>query len=291
MAMARSTSILTFGLLLAVSGCGVENPRPKESVDCSAGDQYEFTDPSAFSSNSESNWFDFGDNTPNATMSFHLVQNPHPRCGDAYMMEFIASGHNFYGVGFGDWTHQEKYKYLGRANGTGYEGISFWARSQGNVDKTFMFYMDDGRTFTKRSTDSGGLLLPVSVGDQDLDGDGFMGPGDIFNGTSCRVPPIQALGDPACYHGGVLAPGSPTRVPAPDECGNQFHTYITTTENWQLFLIPWNQLVQWPCPNRLASGIDPSDIAQIEIKLLQGTNYDLLLDSFAFYRRRVDAGD
>jgi hypothetical protein len=118
-----------------------------------------------------------------------------------------------------------------------------------------------------------------------------MGPGDIFAGTECKVPPIQALGDPACYHGGVLAPGSPTCVPAPDECGNQFHTYITTTENWQFFTIPWSQLVQWPCPNHLEGGINQTKIAQIELKLLQGTSYDIWLDNFRFYRRRADAGN
>jgi hypothetical protein len=79
-------------------------------------------------------------------------------------------------------------------------------------------------------------------------------------------------------------------VPEPDECGNQFHTYITTTENWQVFLIPWNELVQWPCPNRLDGGINPADIRKLEIKLVQGTRHEIWLDDIAFYRLRADAG-
>ncbi len=70
--------------------------------------------------------------------------NPPGRCGDTGMIEIRAYGHNFYGAGFGDWEHQRPNSGSGRANGTGYEGISFWARSPGNIDKTFMFYVDDG---------------------------------------------------------------------------------------------------------------------------------------------------
>jgi hypothetical protein len=81
-------------------------------------------------------------------------------------------------------------------------------------------------------------------------------------------------------------------VPEPGECGNPFHTYITTTQDWQLFVVPWNELVQWPCPNRVVGGIDPSDIRKIEVRLVQGTNYDIWLDDINFYRLRahVDAG-
>ena len=59
---------------------------------------------------------------------------------------------------------------------------------------------------------------------------------------------------------------------------------ITLGETWQPYFIPWRDLVQWPCPNRLAGGIDPADIAKLEIKLVQGTRYDLWIDDIAFYR-------
>ena len=65
---------------------------------------------------------------------------------------------------------------------------------------------------------------------------------------------------------------------------------FTVTDDWQLYLLPWDALAQWPCPNRLAGGIDPADIAKIEIKFVQGSTYDLWLDNVAFYRRRLDGG-
>ena len=79
-------------------------------------------------------------------------------------------------------------------------------------------------------------------------------------------------------------PSGGTRVPSPDECGNAFHTRVTVGEAWQFFTVPFADLVQWPCPNRLAGGIDPADIAKFEIKLIQGASYELWLDDIAFYR-------
>jgi hypothetical protein len=44
--------------------------------------------------------------------------------------------------------------------------------------------------------------------------------------------------------------------------------------------------VQWPCPNRLDDGIRHDDIAKFEIKMQQGTHYELYIDNIAFYRHR-----
>jgi hypothetical protein len=288
MAMDRTTSTLVAVLMLGALGCSDGERRADDAVDCSLTDPYEFANISDFTGG-DSGWFLYADNTPGGVPDARLGSNvevkpiPAPgRCGDPGMLELRAYGHNEYGAGFGDWAHNAE---LNRAHGEDYEGISFWARSPGATDKTFMLDVDDGRTI---------VFPPVppsaTPDDRDLDGDGIIGAGDIARGTRCRLPPDQALGRVACYYGGVLPPASPTRVPAPDECGNQFHTYVTTTDRWQLFLIPWAELQQWPCPNRLAGGIDPADVAGFQIKLAQGTNYDIWLDNIAFYRRRADAG-
>ena len=130
-------------------------------------------------------------------------------------------------------------------------------------------------------------LPPVRSDDKDLDGDGCIGPGDIAGGTTCRLPPSSEIGTAVCYNGSVDSPPSGgARVPLADECGNQFHTWITTTETWQLFLMPWSELVQWPCPNRLEGGFDHSDLAKYEIKVKQGMRYEIWLDNIAFYKRR-----
>jgi hypothetical protein len=207
------------------------------------------------------------------------------RCGDTRVMMLEAYGNNFWGAGFADWAHNSA---TSRADGTGYEGISFWARSAPYAEKQFMLNVDDSRTgkIPPDAPETGGLPLATSA-DQDLDGDTFVGPGDIARGTECRLPPPDELGEPICYKGGVDGiPVGATRVPSPDECGNSFHTRITTTDQWQLFLIPWDELVQWPCPNRLGDGIRHHDIAKFEIKMQQGTHYELYIDNIAFYRQR-----
>ena len=292
MAMTRTTPLLC--LALAAVGCGSNDRHATDSVDCGVADKYEFLNISDFTSG-DSGWFLYADSTPGAypdpvagsTVLLTEVAPP-GRCGDTSMVELRASGHNFYGAGFGDWAHNSD---ATRANGTGFAGISFWAKSAENTDKTFLLNVDDGRTLVfPPPAPEVGVLPAATAADQDLDGDGLVGPGDIARGTRCRLPPAQDLGRVACYYGGALPPAAPTRVPEANECGNRFHTYITTTETWQLFLLPWSELVQWPCPNRLEGGLDPADIAQLEIKLVQGTNYDIWLDNIAFYRPRADAG-
>jgi hypothetical protein len=129
--------------------------------------------------------------------------------------------------------------------------------------------------------------LPMSSGHQDLDGDGCVGPGDIPIGSECRLPPPEDVGDVPCYNGGVDSPANGgVRVPEANECGNAFHIRIATSETWQLFLIPWDDLVQWPCPNRLAGGIDKSRISKFEVRFTQGMQYDLWIDNIALYKSR-----
>jgi hypothetical protein len=297
-AMTRIASLFCCAALVG-AGCAAKPRAATGTVDCSQGDGYEFSSPPLFDFNGDQKgqvgWFLYADETPGGFPDPALGSNvttvlldPPGRCGDTHVVELKAFGHNFYGTGFGDYQHNPEST---RANGTGFDGISFWARSPGNTDKTFLWSMDDGRTIVLRPpAPDGGGLPPATPADQDLDGDGLIGPGDIAGGTRCRLPPTQTVIRAACYANGTLPPASATRVPEPDECGNSFHTYVTTTDDWQLYLLPWDQLVQWPCPNRLAGGIDPADIAGITITFIQGSTYDLWLDNIAFYRRRLDAG-
>ena len=273
MAMTRTLN-LACALLLAACGCSAVSPKPKPETDCSVLNRYDFSPINEFSGG-DTNWFSFADSTPRATpdltppaiTNLQLLNLPAPgRCGDTLGINLKASGHNFYGVGYGDYGLATNPK-----DGTGYEGISLWARSDsvdaGGTDSTFMLFVDDGSTF-----------VPPP--------DPAFKPGDLAPNGLCRIPPPQSpsVPTPACYGGGVLPPGTPPRIPDKDECGNQFHTYVTVTETWQLILIPWSQLAQWPCPNRKDGGIDVSDISEIEIKFLQGTSYDVWIDNFEFYR-------
>jgi hypothetical protein len=307
MAIMRTPSLFLCTVLMAACGCGAVTPKKKEPfADCSLLQKYDFLNYSNFDAG-QTGWFLFADATPGGYPDPKLDSNlqvtdvPAPgRCGDTGMAELKAYGHNFYGTGYGDYAHNHEQAGL-QLPGSQYEGISFWARSEPNTDKTFMLYVDDGRTIVlPPDAPDAGILPPASAADVDRDGDGVIGPGDVARGTACLLPPPQSLGVPSCYNTTGTAAAFSPRVPAanvllPDgrvvsECGNQFHIYITTTEDWQLFLIPWHQLVQWPCTNRLDGGIDPDDIREIEIKFLQGTSYDLWLDDIAFYRPRGDGG-
>lgn len=317
--MTRKNAGVALGFLLCAAGCGSDGPRPEAGlVDCAQADGYEFRNISDFSG-SQSGWFRYADPTPGSIPDPDKLGiedpmapdegsnvpvttiDPPGRCGDTRILKLEVEGHNFWGAGFGDWEHNEP---ASRANGTGFEGISFWARSPVNAEKSFIFNVDDSRTIILPPDPPAAdedvpppedqpvcvrqLGLPrATSADQDLNGDGCVGPGDIARGTQCRLPPPEELANPVCYNGGVDEPSSAgTRVPAPDECGNAFHTLITTTETWQLFLIPWSELVQWPCPNRLDGGINQADIAKFEIRLMQGMRYEIWLDNISFYRRR-----
>jgi catechol 2,3-dioxygenase-like lactoylglutathione lyase family enzyme len=291
MAMRPSNHVTLVGLLIVTPACS-DLSRPVAAVadQCSVADAYETRTIFDFEGGGDSGWFAYTDHTPGgvpnlpdgSSSNVPLATLDPPRCGSTTGIEFRAFGNNYWGAGFGDWAHNSS-----PADGTGYQGISFWARSPGNTDKTFMFKVDDGQTFVKVATPP---WPAATAADQDLNQDGILDPGDIASGTRCRLAPPQSVGDPNCYYGGTQAPTAVSRVPEPGECGNPFHTYVTTTEEWRLYLIPWSDLVQWPCPNRVAGGIDPSDIRKLEFRLIQGTNYDIWLDDINFYRLRGNAG-
>ncbi len=299
--MTRTTLALGASFLLA-SACSQNHRPPLPDEDCSIEDDYEFQNISNFSGD-QSGWFLYSDPTPggapNPTINpdtgeeegnVPVTDDPeHARCGDSRFMKLEMHGKNFWGAGFGDWAHNPSGS---RVDGTGYEGISFWARSPINFEKEFIFNVDDPRTMINPppAPEGGGLPPKVTEPDDghlDLDGDGFIGPGDIANGSECRLPPPEDVGDVPCYNGGVDAPANGgVRVPEKNECGNPFHVRIATSERWQLFLIPWDDLVQWPCPNRLEGGIDKTEISKFEIRLTQGMQYEIWLDNIALYRSR-----
>ena len=333
--MTRTSVPLLFALLAFATACGEDYPRSAPVVDCSVLDQFDFRNISDFNGGM-TGWYYYADATPGGSPDPNAAETNVPpatlsapgRCNDTGYLRLTAYGHNFWGAGFADWFHNDL---PARADGTDYEGISFWARSPRNVEKTFLFNVDDSRTIVMApenpalpdecvcadgdSGDAGDAgvpcepnpdlcelrneilrCLPNSIdqgGNLDLDGDGCIGPGDISGGandpptTRCRLPPSSDVGSANCYGGGVDAPPSGgARVPVANECGNQFHAWITTTETWQLFRIPFGELVQWPCPNRLQGGIDITGLAKFEITTKAGMAYDIWLDNLAFYRRR-----
>lgn len=260
--------------------------------DCSITSDYEFRSIDNFSAGVWG-WYFYADSSPggvpNAAEGLYapiIGSDASVRCGDTAMMKIEAYGHDLWGAGFVDWAHNIS---AARADGTGYAGISFWVKSAPGTDRSFLLNVDDGRTIALRLEPGDGMTAPsVTPADQDLDGDGFVSPGDIVSGTRCTLPPSVDPGDSTCSRGDR---GENAYVPSPGECGNAFHTVIDTTDKWQLVLVPWEALAQWPCPNRLDGGVDPADIAKFEIRLPPRAHHELWFDDLAFYRQHPEDAD
>ena len=137
--MTRTIHASICALLLVAPACGSDDRQlVTPGVDCTAANAYELLNIFDFEG-SDSGWYLFTDHTPGGVPDPTITSNvavavlDPPRCDSHQALEFLAYGNNYWGAGFGDWAHNSA-----PADGTGYEGISFWARSPGNTDKTFL---------------------------------------------------------------------------------------------------------------------------------------------------------
>lgn len=293
-------------LLLVTLGCSAQTLKGAPPVDCSQGDAYEFfgADGLANAATSralydfevgDTGWYQAGDCAgghwdPNATPTSDSgaalgacvidtataspisgnvpsVEIEGGRCGSRRAALIESYGHSDWGSLYGTWD-------IGSlrppGNGAGSEGISFWARNpdrtghaQGATNKTIVFSVGDYRQVVAENTT---VQYPT--------------PGDF----RCvpEPPTSSAVG---FTDSGQLA--ASTRAPAPNECGNLFRAVVTTTNDWQLYLLPWSSLYQDTTPNRNPGGIDPTDIRLVQVAVPIGASVELWLDDIAFYRART----
>ena len=301
--MRRST---LFSLLICTLpwplGCAPDKPKPAPlPLDCSVVDAYEFEPIYAFEVG-QTGWYQAADcaggrwdphplvtnadgstvvadagacvfnvNVASATTgNVPLERIPDgDRCGSAWAAYMQSYGHTDWGSLFGTWDLGAN---VPPANGTGYEGISFWARNPGGTghargptDKTIWFLVGDWRQVVAGNSTT------------------TYAPPDDYR---CVPAPNSATTESYDSNNQV---SSTSRSPAPNECGNYFRTRVETTDGWALHLIPWSALYQEPTPNRNPDGIDPRDIRLLQVSIPLGAAVELWLDDIAFYRRRGTA--
>jgi hypothetical protein len=298
-------------VLLLTLGCSAQRLKQAPSVDCSLGNAYEFFGADGLANVATSRaiydfevgdtgWYQAGDCSgghwdldaaaPNAdggppgacvvdtSIASPITGNVPPvtidggRCGSKRAALIESYGHGDWGSLYGTWD-------IGSlrppANGTGSDGISFWARNpdrtghaQGATNKTIWFSVGDYRQVVAENTTAA-----------------YPTPGNF----RCVPAPPTTSAVGFTDSGQVIAS---TRVPAANECGNLFRAAVTTTNDWQLYLLPWSSLYQDTLPNRNPGGIDAADIRLLQISIPIGATVELWLDDIAFYRARTgDAGN
>jgi hypothetical protein len=274
-------------LALGVSSCS-SNPRPALVVDCSVTDPYEFDVLEQYSTGTTPTWFGYGDMTPGGLAMTVEAGGPDagglPRvlpieggiCGIQDALVLASYGHQDYGSGFGDYSFggfsgggmcdpdsglpEAPAKYV---NASQYEGLSFWARNPGETTKGLTLELSDIHSTT--------VKCPTS--DQCL-------PYSNDAGNNLFVP---------ISTNGTVQPGSglATAQPPADACGNSFSVAILTTENWQLYTIPFSSFNQAFQPDRIPSGLDTAKLALFTVVVPKESVVDLWIANLGFYRTKA----
>lgn len=251
----RPFIVASLGLMaLAASACSAHEPRVVP-IDCEADDDYELESLNALT------WYGFGDSsTHDGTAGIpqgeqaELVTLDEPRCESSQALFFHAYEHYDWGAGYAaalpmvpGFAADE-----GFWDASGYEGISFWARSL--KDKAFQLSMGDRRTTA--------VLAETSLND----------------GKDDTCTPSEH-DNPVRWHG-ILD------VPNEDRCGNAFLRWVMPTEHWQFFAIPFKDFLQSPRPNVVEGGIDRATISPLAVAIPKDFTVELYIDQIAWYRKR-----
>ena len=261
--MARLLStLLVLSATCAMLGCGAQAARIDPGPDCTAGAGYDlsrtFMDASkVVPAGSTPSGFNFGDTTPGATLSWQTeAVDPSTTCGDMQVLDIQSAGHNDYGSSF--------FLLLGAFNATGAEGISFWARSPVVASsKTVTLEISDA------NTDSGG---------------------GICVDTTTTTSTDMGINTPTVVSGSN-ATNLPNYVPPADACGNYFLSPFQFTNEWTLYLLPFEQFAQLAQPSRSPNGIDTAALYEFGFQIPKESQFDLWIDHIGVYQpTSADAG-
>jgi hypothetical protein len=253
-------------------------------------------------------WYGYGDLTPGAYWTGEPTAPPvEPienggRCGSMNALFLQSRGFQDYGSGFGT------YSIGGYAttsvpgltqtpcpdplvaggfsacaiDATGYDGLTFWARS---LDPTGA-PTTKGFTLTINDKSSSHGVTSVDAGTGD--GSPSCIPYDASpNGSANTYLPTIGTGPAG---GGITS-----AVPPANACGNGFTYPLLTTDQWQLYTIPWSAFGQLARPNREPDGFDPSSFMQVTIVVPKEAMSALWIDNLGLYRAKrgggLEAGD
>jgi len=274
---AGTVGILLFGLggLVACSPYSTFKDVP---TNCSVEDGYDFdtknTYPFDTTSDASSVWGPSGDAFC-TNMSLGVETMPDgPRCGSSAALVFREATCNDWGSLFGFST-------FGPRSEQAYEGMSFWARSPGNTDKTFLILLDDANTAS-----GAGICTPPPVL------------------TNTQNQPCLTVLDQS---GNTTASSGCGAPPLPDACGNSYTAVVSVTSEWAFYPIPWSRFTQLAQPNRVpnsffpqtggipGTGLMPSALWNLMIRAPKGGAMELWIDNLSFYRKKgsvagADAG-
>jgi hypothetical protein len=242
--------------LVGLLACSAGPPRPGREVDCSMEDDYDLKVIQTMDGTTNY-WFGFGDPTPGAVTTATLQPIPEGRCGNMQAEVLTAHGHHDWGAGFGEYeTTMGVIDQMGYVDATGYEGISFWARTTGY------------------GTSSGFLL---SINDA-----------QSADPMVCTVPMASdvAGGDYTYNEGGMIVPIG-GELPAPNDCGNAFQRPVLGRREWYLYTLPFEEFLQTANPNRQPAGFDRSRLYSFAITMPKGAEIELWIDDLGLYRRRA----
>lgn len=277
---------------LAASACSATASRAPEATDCSATAAYELKSLAQFEPGEEMSWFNSGDPTgqsapttegvdespcgatggssgagaggaatagggagggASASNSVAFEPIDGGRCGSTQALVMRSRGHTDWGSLFGNWRIAQT-----PWDGAGYEGVAFWARSDGDHSATLVL-----DTWQTSAAGSEGVAQP---------------------GETCWVDCSAGSGTQAIDENGNIL--SQSYVSPPGSCGNSFLYTLTVTDKWQLYAVPFESFFQELKPNLNPEGVDPTHINGFSLRMAKEAGIALWLDDLAFYRKK-----
>lgn len=272
-----------------------EAVHPPSTIDCSQADSYDIIE--TYSLTTTPTWYQYGDTTPGAveTPGTVLVDGGYPipwteaienggLCGSQVALVLQSEGFHDYGSGFGDYDPGSLLTaclFPDGATGancsydaSAYQGIAFWARSPGNHTKSVTVELADGNSY-----DSPSALTQCLYQTNFIDSGGLAG-----QPTMVVVSPTGVSGT-----GTTTTGGSGQQLP-PGTCGNNFVYPLVTSDDWQLYKIPFSAFYQTATPNKEPKGFDPSTFFWLGMIVPKEAQLELWIDGLGFYPKKQAGG-
>lgn len=284
---------LTASIAACVGACGAAPARDEPGIDCAATDGYDLWVLRPFDT-ADSTWFAASDGTgqvfcddpeaiPGTEVEYTVVETGDvvtwcdgprrataastvellpegPRCGGDYGLRLTGQRNNDWGSLYGDYMLAGETR-----DASGYEGIAFWARAEQGTTKSLLLLLND--KYTQNILDDAGN--PAAGQESACEESDYS--------TDPSGPPGSAPGQV----GGTVTPGS---VPEPGDCGNAYQVAFRVTEDWQLYLLPFDGFTQEALPNRRFEGIDPGSLRSMIFRAPKDTVVDFWIDDLGYYR-------
>jgi hypothetical protein len=270
-----------------------EAVHPAATLDCTEEGSYDIIEHYSLAVNPT--WYSYGDTTPGA------VETPGPllvdgayeipwtfpienggRCGSHAAMVLQSFGYHDYGSGFGDYDPGSLLTACLLPDGgpatcaydaSAYQGIAFWARSPGgDLTKSVTIELADGSSY-----DSPGANTTCVYETNTVDG------GD----SGVVMTAVSATG--VSTTGTMTTGGNGVQLP-PGTCGDNFVYPLVTSEDWQLYKIPFSAFYQTATPNKEPRGFDPSKFFWIGIIIPKEAQLELWIDELGFYPKKQNGG-